>query len=89
MTPIPFSTERGKYLVVELPEDANDFDTVRQPGNKRTNVYYTANGVTKMQKDWVIELGVALSQILRRIKGGRTFEETYNYYKSKYQNKGT
>ena len=48
---------------------------MQQSRNRRSNVYITCNGLTLLQSDWSIKLGVRQSVISRRLKRGWTPEQ--------------
>jgi len=57
------------------PENCRWSTRKEQARNRRSNVYLTVDGVTKLQSDWVKELGMSTSTIQRRRKKGWTERE--------------
>lgn len=53
----------------------------QQSTNKRNNVFYEYNGVTKTISDWARELNTFPSNINRFFKKGFNFSDVYGYYK--------
>ena len=57
------------------PSNCKWITNVEQSRNKRSTVYFTYNGETKIVSDWIKELGIPKTTFRRRIQQNRPIEE--------------
>lgn len=57
------------------PSNCKWITNSEQSKNKRSTVYFTYNGETKIVSDWIKELGIPKTTFRRRIKQNRPIEE--------------
>lgn len=78
----------SKHSIERTDHDGNyepsncTWETQRnQCNNKRNNVFYEHNGVSKTQSQWARHLGIPHGKIIDHIKKGVTFSEIVEYIK--------
>ena len=57
------------------PSNCKWITNSEQSKNKRSTVYFTYNGETKIVSDWIKELGIPKTTFRRRIQQNRPIEE--------------
>ena len=80
-----------KHTIDRFPDGNGDYELKncrwatqeQQSRNRNSNVWIDFNGEKLVITDWAKKLCTSLSTIRRSMKRGKTFEEIYNYYKTK------
>lgn len=60
------------------PENCRWATTKQQARNKRTSIFITYKGVTKVLKDWAIEYGINSCTLKGRLERGWSIEDALN-----------